>query len=412
MIPSVLKVESAGKSYADYASTFHRLASWFGVKVALKNEFWANRNISFELRAGEALAVIGQNGAGKSTLLKMITGTVRPNEGKIHVDGRLNAILELGIGFNPDLTGRENVFHSGGLMGYSQRELQSVISYIQDFAEIGDFFDQPLRVYSSGMQARLAFSLATAIRPDILIVDEVLSVGDSYFQHKSFNRIRQLKESGTSIIMVTHSMGTVREICDRVILLDKGLVRKEGRPDEVVDFYNAIIAEKENSKLSIEQRRRKDGWLHTEYGNKMAIMKNIDLFKSGDDAPILLAETGDILEVRTEIEIIEPLETLVLGHRISDHNGHVVWGTNTWHTQQILENLQPGAVVKAVLNFRCDLGPGSYSISFGVHKSDTHLASCYHKADNQIVFDVMNTKKPTFIGSSYLDSEFLISVSE
>ena len=411
MTQVVLKVENVGKSYADYASIFHRLAHWFGFKVAVKNEFWANKNISLELQAGETLALIGENGAGKSTLLKMITGTVRPNEGEILIGGRLNAILELGIGFNPDFTGRENVFHSGGLLGYSHADIQRAIPEIESFAEIGDFFDQPLRAYSSGMQARLAFSLATAIRPDILIVDEVLSVGDSYFQHKSFNRIRELKEAGTSIILVTHSMGTVREICDSVILLEKGKIRKEGRPDEVVDFYNAVIAEKENSKLSIQQRRQKDGWLHTEYGNKMAAVKAIDLFKHGENTPITLVETGDSLEVRTDIEIVENLDALVLGHRISDQKGHVVWGTNTWHTDQVIENLQAGTLVKAVLKFKCDLGPGSYSISFGLHEADTHLSSCYHKVDNQIVFDVVNTRKPVFIGSAFLESKFSISTS-
>ena len=160
-------------------------------------------------------------------------------------------------------------------MGLSQARLSELMPHIEDFAEIGEFFDQPLRTYSSGMQARLAFALATAERPDVLIVDEVLSVGDSYFQHKSFDRIRSFRAAGTSIILVTHSLGDVRALCDRVILLDKGHVLKDGPPDEVVDYYNALIAAKENEKLTVEQRREKDQWLFTRSGSKAAAVESV-----------------------------------------------------------------------------------------------------------------------------------------
>lgn len=402
----VLSVAGLGKSYPTYASAMHRIGRWFGLPIRPSEEYWATRNVSFDIRPGEAVGLIGQNGAGKSTTLKLITGTVQPTEGTIAVNGRVSAILELGLGFNPDFTGRENVRHSGGLLGFSSAEITRLMPEIEDFAELGDFFDQPLRVYSSGMMARLAFSLATAVCPDVLIVDEVLSVGDSYFQHKSFDRIRQFKEEGAAIIIVSHAMGDVRELCERVILLDKGAVLKDGAPDEVIDYYNALIAEKENANLSIEQKRRKDGWLHTEFGDKRATMDAIDLFEAGGEKPVKLVFTGAQLEVRARIKVEVPLPELVIGHRITDRTGHVVWGSNTWHAKQVVKDLKPGDMVESVLAFECRLGPGSYAVSFGLHTSDTHLEDCYHKAENQLVFDVMNTDRTTFIGTNALDAQF------
>ena len=183
-----VRVRSLGKFYPAYRNNIARFARWFGIAPAPESGFWAIRDLGFSLGAGESIGVIGPNGAGKSTLLKMITGTVRPSAGTVQVNGRVAAILELGLGFNPEFTGRQNARLAGGLMGMSGAVLDAVMPEVESFAEIGEFFDQPLRMYSTGMQARLAFSVATAIRPEILIVDEVLSVGDSYFQHKSFDR--------------------------------------------------------------------------------------------------------------------------------------------------------------------------------------------------------------------------------
>lgn len=408
MTEIVLSASNVSKNYVVYSSLFSRVISWFGFPRHPQSQFLATNDISFELPKGKALGVIGQNGAGKSTLLKLITGITRPTAGHIHSNGSISAILELGIGFSPDFTGRENVRHSAGLLGFSPGEIDEMIPRIISFAELGDFFDKPLRVYSSGMQARLAFSLATAKRPDILIVDEVLSVGDSYFQHKSFERIKEFRAKGTSILLVTHSLGVVRAICDRVILISKGAIIKEGMADEVIDYYNALVAEKENSKLSIEQRRQKNGWLYTEYGNGMAEVVEMELRNSETQEPVQLVAVGQEIEVTTKIEVKEPLKQLVLGHRISDKLGNTVWGTNTYHSKQVLENLMDGEVITTTLKFVCNLGPGSYSVSFGVHKDDTHLSECYHRADNRIVFDVFNADKQHFIGLSYLETEFTL----
>jgi lipopolysaccharide transport system ATP-binding protein len=405
---TILTASHLAKRYVTYANNFQRFASWFGAPVTPVEEFWPAKDISFSLRAGEAIAIIGQNGAGKSTLLKLITGTVRPTQGAVHVGGRVGAILELGLGFNPDFTGRENVYHAGGLMGLSRARLDELMPDIEDFAEIGEFFNQPFRVYSSGMQARLAFALVSAERPAILIVDEVLSVGDSYFQHKSFDRIRSFKEKGTSLILVTHALGDVRSLCDRVILLDKGQVLKDGLPDEVVDFYNAMIAAKESAKLTVEQRRSKEGWLYTRSGTLEVQVKALELLDTKTRDPVVAAMVSQDLTLRVTACAEVYLKRLVLGLMLRDRAGHVVWGSNTWHTKQVIEDVKAGETIIFEVAFECLLGPGSYSISPALTNAATHLDANYEWSDNAFVFDVVNIDRAFFMGTAALDARFHI----
>jgi lipopolysaccharide transport system ATP-binding protein len=399
----VLAATGLGKRYARYASELDRFAGWFGASVTPAHEHWALRDVSFELRTGEAVAAIGPNGAGKSTLLKLITGTVRPTEGTVQVTGRVSAILELGLGFNPEFTGRENVHAAGGLMGFLPAELQARMPEIEAFAELGSYFDQPLRVYSSGMYARLAFALATAFRPDVLIVDEALSVGDSYFQHKSFERIREFREQGTSLLLVSHSMGDVRALCDRVLLLENGRVLRDGRPDEVVDYYAARVAEKENASLSIEQRRRRDGWLQTQYGSREIVVEALSLVDAETGAAVQTARVGQRLAIETTLRADADIARLVIGHRIADRTGHVVWGSNTWHAHQLLEGVRRGQRIRSQAEFQCTLGPGSYAITIALTSTDTHLEDAFDHIENAVVFDVHNADKDYFLGSAWLD---------
>ena len=193
-------------------------------------------------KKGESVGIVGLNGAGKSTLLKLIAGVTQPTEGSVKVSGKLSALLELGMGFHPDFTGRQNLLTAGQLMGIPLRRLEVLMPEIEGFAEIGEYIDRPVRVYSSGMQMRLAFSLATAEQPDVLIVDEALSVGDAYFQQKSFDRIRQFKASGTTLILVSHDHFAIQSICDRAILLQEGSVTLDADPESVLDYYNARLS--------------------------------------------------------------------------------------------------------------------------------------------------------------------------
>ena len=404
----VLNVNGVSKRYAKYKGLFSRLMMWAGMPVKPVYEYWANRDISFTVPAGQAIAIIGQNGAGKSTLLKMITGTVRPTSGTIEVHGRISAMLELGLGFNPEFTGRENAYMAGGLMGFSGAQLDALMPGIESFAEIGNFFEQPLRVYSSGMQARLAFAVATAVRPDVLIVDEILSVGDSYFQHRSFDRIRQFKAQGTSIILVTHGMGDVRSLCDQVILIDQGKILKQGAPDEVVDFYNALIAKKENEKLTVEQTRNDQGWLQTRSGTGKATVKSLSLLDQQDNQSLATAQVGQAVKLVCQVTVQGEIAELVLGLMVRDKQGHIIWGSNTWHTHQVQKNLHNGDILEFEFRFTCQLGPGSYSVTTALTRAETHLDENFEWSDNLLVFDVINVDKPEFIGSHWLQGEFLI----
>lgn len=406
-----LRVEGVGKAYRVWGSEWLRAASWFGLPTRPREEHWVLRDVSFSIAPGEAVGVIGQNGAGKSTLLKLITGTAQPTEGRVTRTGRVAAILELGMGFNQDLTGRQNAFHSAGLMGYSQEQIAEAMPGIEAFAEIGEYFDEPVRTYSSGMQVRVAFAVATAFTPDLLIVDEALSVGDSYFQHKSFDRMRRFREEGTSIMLVSHSPGDVKALCDRVILLDKGQVLKDGAPDEVIDFYNALIARKENEKLSVEQRRDESGWITTRSGSGQAVVSSLKLVDAATGSEVALAMVGQQLRLVLEAEVRASLPSLVLGFMIRDKQGHVVWGSNTWHTEQVQSNVSAGERLRYTLDFTCRMGPGSYSVSPALVSSDTHMIDNFEWVDNLLVFEVMNSDHPMFIGSNWLDAEFAVERS-
>lgn len=406
-----LRVEGVGKAYRVWGSEWLRAASWFGLPTRPREEHWVLQDVSFSIAPGEAVGVIGQNGAGKSTLLKLITGTAQPTEGRVTRTGRVAAILELGMGFNQDLTGRQNAFHSAGLMGYSQEQIAEAMPGIEAFAEIGEYFDEPVRTYSSGMQVRVAFAVATAFTPDLLIVDEALSVGDSYFQHKSFDRMRRFREEGTSIMLVSHSPGDVKALCDRVILLDKGQVLKDGAPDEVIDFYNALIARKENEKLSVEQRRDESGWITTRSGSGQAVVSSLKLVDAATGSEVALAMVGQQLRLVLEAEVRAPLPSLVLGFMIRDKQGHVVWGSNTWHTEQVQSNVSAGERLRYTLDFTCRMGPGSYSVSPALVSSDTHMIDNFEWVDNLLVFEVMNSDHPMFIGSNWLDAEFAVERS-
>lgn len=401
-----LHVDNVGKAYRTWKSEWLRAASWIGLPSRPSEEHWVLRNVSFAIAPGEAVGVIGQNGAGKSTLLKLITGTAQPTEGRVVRTGHVSAILELGMGFNSDLTGRQNAFHSAGLMGYSQEQIEAAMPGIEEFAEIGEYFDQPVRTYSSGMQVRVAFAVATAFTPDLLIVDEALSVGDSYFQHKSFDRMRRFREQGTSIMLVSHSLGDVKALCDRVILLEKGRVLRDGAPDEVIDYYNALISRKENEQLTVEQRRNKSGWVMTRSGTGQARVSSLRLLDAETSQEVALAAVGQKLRLVLETDVASDLPSLVLGFMLRDKQGNIVWGSNTWHSKQIQHNVRAGECVVFTLDFICSLGPGSYSISPALVSTDTHLVDNFEWVDNLLVFDVVNAGVTAFIGSNWLDAVF------
>lgn len=237
-----IKVDNLAKVYHQYAKPSSRLTQWFyRGRKHLFQEYIALKPLSFDLPKGSVLGVVGQNGAGKSTLLQLLCGTLRPSSGNITVNGRIAALLELGSGFNPEFTGRENVYLNGSILGLSQKEIEQGFNNIVTFAGIGDFIDQPVKTYSSGMMVRLAFAVATSVKPDILIVDEALSVGDGAFARKSFERIMELKAKGTTILFCSHNLYQIEAICDHALWLHKGEMIALGRPAEVVKQYESFL---------------------------------------------------------------------------------------------------------------------------------------------------------------------------
>ncbi len=402
-----ISVNGLGKAYKQYDGRWARLAEWLPFSGAPRHRLkWVLQDISFEVSPGEAVGIVGINGAGKSTLLKMITGTTQPTAGSVNVTGRVAALLELGMGFHPDFTGRQNAIMAGQLLGYSVEEIARVMPAIEAFAEIGEYIDQPVRVYSSGMQMRLAFSVATAIRPDILIVDEALSVGDAYFQHKSFDRIRDYGLQGTTLLIVSHDKGAIQGICDRAILLDAGRLRMEGAPEEVMDLYNALLAEREGE--SVQRQLTDSGKVQTISGTREATIEAVALLNS-EGEPTEVVNVGQPVELRVSVCVNADLPELVLGYVIKDRLGQPVYGTNTHHLERKALAVRRGAKLGYRFRFPANLGVGTYSVAIALHTADTHLAQNFEWRDLALVFKVVNVDKADFVGVAWLPPEMEVT---
>jgi len=310
------------------------------------------------------------------------------------------------MGFDPELTGRQNAKHSAGLMGFSAEEIDGVILAIEDFAEIGAYFDESIRTYSSGMQMRVAFAVATAFRPDILIVDEALSVGDAYFQHKSFSKIKEFQELGTTLLIVSHDKNAIQSMCDRAILLDQGTVAKDGSPEEVFDYYNALIAKKENSNIQLSITD--DGKVRTSSGTGEASIETVLIYnKTQQETDTLLVSEQASLKVTVNIH--EKIDTLVMGYAIKDRLGQVCYGTNTWYSGQMLEQPIPGNQYEFNIQFPANFGVGSYSVSIALHDNETHLTKNYDWQELALIFNVINADKASFQGNNWLDQTITIT---
>lgn len=402
-----ITVTNLGKAYKQYPTRWSRLAEWVSPFHKPRHSLkWVLQDINFTVNPGEAVGIIGINGAGKSTLLKMITGTTQPTTGGVHITGRVAALLELGMGFHPDFTGRQNAFMAGQLLGYSVEEIARLMPEIEAFAEIGEYIDQPVRVYSSGMQMRLAFSVATAHRPDVLIVDEALSVGDAYFQHKSFDRIREFRKQGTTLLIVSHDKGAIQSICDRAILLNAGKLAMEGDPEAVMDFYNAMLADHQNQ--TVKQEVTGDGSIQTISGTREATVVDIALLNENDQ-PIEITGVGKHVTLQIRAVALAAIPKLVLGFMIKDRLGIPIYGTNTYLKGMPVLDVQVGKEYVFRFSFQMNLGPGSYSVAVALTNSDTHLMDSYEWRDQALVFSVVNMHYEHFVGCVYLNTSVAIS---
>ncbi|MBO6292491.1 MAG: ABC transporter ATP-binding protein [Selenomonas sp.] len=398
-----ISIKNVGKSYKIYPSRMARLREWLNpFSSSMHEDKWVLKDINLEVSAGEAVGVIGMNGAGKSTLLKIITGTTVPTTGTVSFDGTVSALLELGLGFHPDFTGRQNAYMSGQLLGYTIEEIDTCMQQIEEFAEIGEAIDAPVRTYSSGMQVRLAFSVATMKRPDILIVDEALSVGDVYFQHKSFNRIKQFREKGTTLLLVSHDKAAIQAVCDRAILLDHGSVLKTGSPEEIMDYYNAMIGGNEGK--PIEQKRLNGGRVQTISGNGQVRIQTVEILNAkGEVAEVF--DVGEHVCMRIYAEVCDEIDDLTCGVSIRNRLGESVFGINTKSFDSCFEKLHNGNKVKFEFRLPLNLGQGTYSVTVALHSGRSHVGVNYEWRDLAVVFEIINQTKREFDGIAYIDAE-------
>lgn len=396
-----IAVSNLGKSYRRYARPWHRLGEWLsGGRLVWHEAFWALRGITFSVASGESVGIIGLNGAGKSTLLKILTGTTQPTEGAIQIEGRTAALLELGMGFHPDFSGRQNVMVAGQLMGLSARDLLAAMPDVEAFAEIGAYIHQPVRTYSTGMAVRLAFAVATAARPDVLIVDEALSVGDAYFQHKCVRRIKDFQEAGTTILFVSHDPVAVRTLCGRALLLDGGRLIQDGPPDRVLDYYNAMIAKREANQV-ILQAEAAGGRMTTRSGTFEARIADVDLLDTkGRSARAFTV--GDVGRVCVRVEFTSTIVEPTIGILIRDRVGNDVFGTNSFHVAPIQGTYEPGEVLVVDFDVPLSLGPGTYTLTVAAHSGAGHLVDNYDWWDKPIGFEIVPGAEPYFIGSTWL----------
>ncbi|WP_058914167.1 ABC transporter ATP-binding protein [Entomohabitans teleogrylli] len=384
-----IQVRNVGKAYKYYTSKWKRVFEKLspGDRVHHTKK-WVLRDISFTIEPGEAVGIVGVNGAGKSTLLKLLTGTTQATEGEIAISGRVAALLELGMGFHPDFTGRQNVFMSGLMMGLNRDEISALMPEIEAFADIGDYIDQPVRIYSSGMQMRLAFAVATASRPDILIVDEALSVGDSRFQAKCYARIADFKKQGTTLLLVSHSAGDIVKHCDRAIFLKNGRISMDGSSRDVTNRYldelfgkpqqaaaepSQPASESAGSGLSLTDAgdvyHTRHGYRPEEYrwGQGGARIIDYNIRAAGADYPTTI-QSSQQTDFFIKVAFDTDFDSVVPGILIKTLDGIFLYGTNSFLASEGRENfsVQRGEVKVFKFSFPLNLNSGDYLLSFGI----------------------------------------------
>ncbi|MBM4265517.1 MAG: ABC transporter ATP-binding protein [Deltaproteobacteria bacterium] len=399
-----IAVQGLGKRYRIYRRSREQLWEWLSRgRRTLHRAEWALRDVSFDVGSGESVGVIGLNGAGKSTLLRVLSGTTPPTEGTFWVEGRVAALLELGLGIHPEFSGWQNAALSLRLLGVDEARIAELLPWIREFSELGAHMDQPVRTYSTGMQVRLAFSAATAVRPDVLMVDEALSVGDAYFQHKSMSRIRAFREEGTTLLLVTHDAGAVKALCDRAILLEGGRLALDGAPDAVFDYYNARIAQRERE-AAIEQSLGLDGRMVTRSGTREAEILSVTV-EDGEGRPARFFHVGAPARVRCRFRLNREMACPTVGFVLRDRLGSDVFGCNTFHLRVPEEAGTAGDAFEASFDTFLRLGPGNYSVSVALHRARDHVDENYDWWDRAALLQVVPGEGPLFTGLAALPVE-------
>ncbi|MBN1537125.1 MAG: ABC transporter ATP-binding protein [Anaerolineales bacterium] len=371
----VIRLEKASVRYRVPQERIGTFKEYFIRRIQGKvkhRSFWALDEVSFGVQRGEVFGLIGQNGAGKSTLLKLIARVLQPSRGRVLVAGKVAPLLEMGAGFHPELTGRENVYLNGAMLGYTRQDMAKKFNQIVDFAELWDFIDAPMRTYSSGMWARLGFAVATDVEADVLIVDEVLAVGDDAFQRKSAERIEAFKEKGVTILLVTHNMSLVKQICQRAAWLDQGKLIDIGSVEVVVDRYLQSVRDKENRRLSEEQYDNQE----RQWGSKKIEIKSVRILDETHQ-PQHIFYTGQPLILEIDYLANEPIESPVFGIAVHRQDGLHISGPNTAFSGLNLGKISgEGTMVYKVPHL--PLLPGKYYFSVAATNSDDSEIFDYH----------------------------------
>jgi len=386
----ILEVKNITKIYKVYKSNIHRLKEVF-FKNTQHKEFVSNDNISFDLYQGETLGLIGLNGAGKSTILKIIAGVIEPTKGTIIKKGNVTALLELGTGFNKELSGYENIFLNGTLIGMTKKQCDNNLQNIIDFSELGEYINEPVRSYSSGMKMRLAFSIALFSDPKVLIVDEALSVGDAHFSAKCTRALRERKKQNLSIIYVSHDLNSLKLLCDRVIMLNKGKLEANGNPEDVINKYNLLVAKlNQQDTIKLNQNSK-----NTSYGSFDIEIKSVCI--QGETSHSNTIQAGENAVITMNIYSKIALKNMTIGLVIRDRFGQDIFGTNTYHHDLILD-FEANENYTCAFSMPLNIGFGKYTITAAIHSSDNHLENCQHWLDNATDFTVTTSKDTLFVG--------------
>jgi ABC-type polysaccharide/polyol phosphate transport system ATPase subunit len=390
----VIRVEAVGKRFRLQHRGTRTLKSaaldLLRRRDSARRDIWALRGVSFAVTGGKTLGIIGANGAGKSTLLALLAGTMAPTEGRMAVRGSVSSLLELGAGFHPDLTGRENVFLAGAIMGLSRRRMKERFDAIVEFAGIGPFIDEPVKHYSSGMYVRLGFAVAVEVDPEILLVDEVLAVGDAAFQRKCLRKMAEFRTQGKTLLIISHDLATIQSVSDEILFLDQGRILGHGTPATVIEQYESF------------SRSRGSSDLRREWGTREVVIAGVE-FLDGAGRATRTFRWGAPLVARIRYDVARPVGPAVFGFAISDESGRLVYGNNTQIEQIAIPALQAAGAVELRIP-SLNLARGTYLFSFSVHSAD-HAAN-YHRLDHAFAIGV-EADKP-FEGCCYLPCDWKV----
>ncbi len=405
-----IRVENISKVYKLYSRNIDRLKDSLNLGKGKYKEHYALNNLSFDIKKGECVGIIGTNGAGKSTILKIITGVLSPTQGKVEIDGRISALLELGAGFNMEYTGVENIYLNGTMMGFSREEVDSRMQSILEFADIGEYVNQPVKTYSSGMFVRLAFAVAINIDPEILIVDEALSVGDVFFQSKCYKKFEEFKEAGKTIIFVSHDLSSIQKYCDRAILLDKGSKIGEGKPSEIIDMYKRAMVGMLEDEAEEEKEQDKAQPIPLnpdvqEYGDRLIEITGFSIIDNTGKATTTLIK-GDAFTI--QVKITSHIETSdpIVAFTIKDPKGTDITGTNTMFEGINVGNMSVGDERTISFKQNLDIQGGQYILSLGCTRYENDDFKVYHRLYDVCSIAVVSSKNTV----GYYDMNSVVTV--